>query len=64
MLWIQRGWGARSEDMVEITGFDAVRLWHECERGSDDALELLLKYNREGAANLETIIEPRASGVC
>jgi uncharacterized protein YprB with RNaseH-like and TPR domain len=50
--------------MVEITGFAAVRLWHECERGSDGAIELLLKYNREGVANLETIIEPRASGVC
>ena len=63
MLWRQRG-GARSEDMVEITGFDAVRLWHECERGSDDALELLLKCERGDVANLERIIEPRASGVC
>ncbi|NIA09681.1 MAG: exonuclease, partial [Nitrospiraceae bacterium] len=33
------------------------RLWHEYERGSDDALELLLKYNREDIVNLETIIE-------
>ncbi|MEA3323841.1 MAG: ribonuclease H-like domain-containing protein, partial [Euryarchaeota archaeon] len=38
-------------------GFDAVRLWHEYERGSADALELLLKYNREDIVNLETIIE-------
>ena len=54
----------RSEDTTKITGFDAVRLWHEYERGSDDAFELLLKYNREDVVNLETIIEPRASGVC
>ncbi|MEA1894007.1 MAG: ribonuclease H-like domain-containing protein [Euryarchaeota archaeon] len=48
---------ARSEDTTGITGFDAVRLWHEYERGSADALELLLKYNREDIVNLETIIE-------
>jgi len=47
----------RSEDTTGITGFDAVRLWHEYERGSDGALELLLKYNREDIMNLETIIE-------
>ena len=37
---------ARREDTTEITGFDTVRLWHECERGSDDALSLLLKCER------------------
>jgi uncharacterized protein YprB with RNaseH-like and TPR domain len=47
----------RSADTTGITGFDAVRLWHEYERGSDDALPLLLKYNREDIVNLETIIE-------
>ena len=47
----------RSEDMIWVTGFDAVRLWHEYECGRDGALELLLKYNREDVANLETIIE-------
>ncbi len=47
----------RSEDTTGITGFDAVRLWHEYERGSADALELLLKYNREDIVNLETIVE-------
>ena len=54
----------RSEDTTGIAGFDAVRLWHECERGSDDALELLLKCELGDVVNLETIIEPRASGVC
>ena len=47
----------RSADTTGITGFDAVRLWHEYERGSADALELLLKYNRDDIVNLETIIE-------
>ena len=27
----------------EVAGCDAVRLWHECERGRGDALPLLLK---------------------
>ena len=50
----------RSKDMMGSQGC-AVRLRHEYERGSDDALELLLKYNWEDVADLETIIEPRAS---
>jgi len=55
---IERALGVtRSEDTTGITGFDAVRLWHEYERGSADALELLLAYNREDIVNLETIIE-------
>ncbi|NMG83301.1 MAG: exonuclease [Methanosarcinales archaeon] len=47
----------RSEDTTGMTGFDAVRLWHEYEHGNDDALSLLLKYNQEDIVNLETIIE-------
>jgi uncharacterized protein YprB with RNaseH-like and TPR domain len=47
----------RSEDTTGITGFDAARLWHEYEHGSDEALSLLLKYNQEDIVNLETIIE-------
>ncbi len=54
----------RSEDTTGITGFDAVWLWHEYERGRGDALELLLKCERGDVVDLETIIEPRASGVC
>jgi len=47
----------RSKDTTGITGFDAARLWHEYEHGSDDALSLLLRYNQEDIVNLETIIE-------
>ncbi len=47
----------RSDNTTDITGFDAVRLWHQYERGDTDALELLLEYNREDIVNLETIIE-------
>lgn len=46
----------RSEDVAGITGFDAVRLWHQYERGDQEALELLLEYNRADIVNLETIM--------
>ncbi|MCD4800071.1 MAG: ribonuclease H-like domain-containing protein [Methanococcoides sp.] len=47
----------RTDETVGITGFDAVRLWHEYERGNEGSLELLLEYNREDIVNLKTIIE-------
>jgi len=47
----------RSEDVAGITGFDAVRLWHQYERGDQEALELLLEYNRADIVNLETIMQ-------
>ncbi|MCZ7406608.1 MAG: ribonuclease H-like domain-containing protein [Candidatus Methanoperedens sp.] len=40
-----------------ISGFDAVRLWNMYERGDDEALELLIRYNREDVENLKIIIE-------
>ncbi|WP_406670930.1 ribonuclease H-like domain-containing protein [Methanolobus sp. ZRKC4] len=48
---------SRAEETVGISGFDAVRLWHQYERGDEDALDLLLKYNREDIVNLKTIME-------
>jgi uncharacterized protein YprB with RNaseH-like and TPR domain len=47
----------RSEETDGISGFDAVRLWNMYERGDDEALELLIRYNREDVENLKTIIE-------
>ncbi len=47
---------SRDEETVGLSGFDAVRLWRQYEGGDDDALELLLKYNREDIINLKTII--------
>jgi uncharacterized protein len=48
---------SRSEDTEGLTGFDAVRLWKQYEKGDLDALEKLVKYNREDIVNLKTIIE-------
>jgi uncharacterized protein YprB with RNaseH-like and TPR domain len=44
-------------DRPDISGEDAVRLWREYERGNDDALETLVSYNRDDAANLETLMD-------
>ena len=40
-----------------VDGREAVRLWHEHERGVDGALERLIAYNREDAVNMETVLE-------
>ncbi|WP_408958740.1 ribonuclease H-like domain-containing protein [Natrinema sp. 74] len=41
----------------DISGRDAVRLWHEYESGDDAALETLVEYNRADTANLEPLME-------
>lgn len=46
----------RSEETEGITGLDAVRLWYMYERGNDEALETLIRYNTEDVVNLEKII--------
>ncbi len=55
---IERALGIkRCEETEEITGFDAVRLWCRYERGDEEALDILIKYNQEDIVNLEKIIE-------
>ena len=49
-LGIERG-------LPDVDGREAVRLWHEHERGVDGALERLIAYNREDAVNMETVLE-------
>jgi uncharacterized protein YprB with RNaseH-like and TPR domain len=44
-------------DEPKITGRDAVRLWREYEHGDDDALDTLVRYNREDTVNLETLMD-------
>lgn len=48
---------SRSEDTEGLTGFDAVRLWKQHERGDKEALDKLIEYNKEDVINLKTIIE-------
>ncbi len=44
-------------DRPDISGRDAVRLWHEHEAGEDGSLETLVSYNREDAVNLRTLAD-------
>lgn len=58
----------------DLSGRDAVRLWHQYERGDEAALDTLVEYNRDDTANLEplmnlvttklheTVFEPRRTG--
>ncbi|MFB6170791.1 MAG: ribonuclease H-like domain-containing protein [Haloarculaceae archaeon] len=41
----------------DITGRDAVRLWHEYERGDEGALDILVEYNRDDARNLRPLMD-------
>lgn len=48
----------RSDEIAEVDGFEAVRLWKRWEKYNDqDALEKLIKYNRADTINLEQVTE-------
>ena len=46
----------RSPETEGLDGWDAVRLWREWERGSQEALDLLKAYNSEDILNLEILL--------
>ena len=48
---------SRSEETEHLTGYDAVRLWKQYEKGSTEALELLIEYNREDVVNLMKLMK-------
>ena len=43
---------SRSSETTGLSGWDAVRLWREWRRGSEEARELLLRYNAEDVVNM------------
>jgi len=47
----------RADEIADISGEQAVMLWHEYRRGSAEALALLLEYNRADVENLEVLME-------
>lgn len=47
----------RRPETRSLDGWDAVRLWHEHESGSREALDLLVKYNEEDVRNLKPLLE-------
>lgn len=48
-------------DLPDVDGREAVRLWHEHERGVDGALERLVQYNREDTENMVPVLERTVS---
>lgn len=45
-------------DLPDISGRDAVRLWHQYERDGDrGALETLIEYNREDTVNMRPLMD-------
>jgi uncharacterized protein len=44
-------------DVPDLSGRDAVRLWHEYERGDEASLETLVEYNRADTKNMEPLME-------
>jgi uncharacterized protein YprB with RNaseH-like and TPR domain len=46
----------RACDIQGIDGFEAVNLWYRYKRGNLEALQTLLKYNREDIVNLEPML--------
>jgi uncharacterized protein YprB with RNaseH-like and TPR domain len=44
-------------DRPDISGRDAVRLWHEYERGDENALDTLVSYNRADTVNLKSLMD-------
>jgi len=48
---------SRSPETKGLDGWDAVRLWYEFQKGSQEALHLLLKYNEEDVIHLKTLMD-------
>ncbi|PIZ50971.1 exonuclease [Candidatus Woesearchaeota archaeon CG_4_10_14_0_2_um_filter_33_13] len=47
----------RDDDLQDVNGFEAVRLWYKYKRGSEEALNLLVKYNLADIENLKTLAD-------
>ena len=50
-------------ELPDVDGREAVRLWHEHERGVDGALERLIAYNREDTTNMVPVLERVVNGL-
>lgn len=48
---------SRHGDIDGLSGYDAVRLWHQYRRGDSRALRLLVDYNAADVENLEYLME-------
>jgi hypothetical protein len=48
---------ARDDDIAEVNGLEAVRLWKRYLRGDPDALRTLIEYNQADIENLKIIMD-------
>lgn len=46
----------RSDEVADVDGREAVRLWRRYQRGDEEALKILLKYNEEDIVNLKFLL--------
>ncbi len=53
---VERALGIGRE-LPDVDGREAVRLWHDHERGVDGALDRLIAYNREDTVNMVPVLE-------
>ncbi|MGM5488121.1 MAG: ribonuclease H-like domain-containing protein [Nanobdellota archaeon] len=55
---IERSLGlARDDDIAQIDGFEAVRLWHRYQQGDERALDQLVEYNKADITNLKHLMD-------
>lgn len=47
----------RDDDLQNMTGYDAVKMWQRYLRGDKAALERLVRYNTEDIVNLKTLMQ-------
>lgn len=47
----------RSDEVDGVDGFEAVRLWHQYQRGDKKALKTLIAYNEADIVNLKPLME-------
>ena len=55
---------ARSAEIQEMSGFEAVVLWHEYQQGDGESLRKLLLYNEADVVNLKTILDAAWERLC
>lgn len=53
----------RAPETRGLSGWDAIRLWQEHRRGSREALDLLLAYNREDVVNMQELLTVAYNGL-
>lgn len=58
LKYIERAVGIKRDgELQDIDGFEAVRLWYKYLKGDDNALNLLIKYNKADIENLKVLME-------